>query len=141
MTASATGQRVYPRSEDLLRSRPTALLVSAFALSITLSCSVHDAWPAIVSLIIAPVAEEALFRAGVQDWLLHRHWRGWPANLTSSLLFVLAHCLSRGGVDLVTLAVAFPSLALGWLYGRYRCLRLCVATHMLMNVAWWLLVH
>jgi len=55
-------------------------------------------------------------------------------------LFVVAHCLSRG-VDLATLGVAFPSLALGWLYGRYRCLRLCIATHMLMNILWWSFVY
>ena len=140
MTASPTAQHGYPQRDDPLRSRANALFAVAFGLSIAIACSVHDRWPIVVLLVIAPVAEEALFRAGVQDWLLRRHRRGWPANITSSALFVVAHCLSRG-VDLATLGVAFPSLALGWLYGRYRCLRLCIATHMLMNILWWSFVY
>lgn len=139
MTASALARHVFAQ-RDRLRSRATALLAVAFALSIAIASSVHDRWPVVVLLVIAPVAEEALFRAGIQDWLLRRHWRDWPANLMSSLLFVVAHCLSRG-VDLVSLGVALPSLALGFLYSRYRCLRLCIAAHIAMNIVWWSLVR
>jgi membrane protease YdiL (CAAX protease family) len=134
---SATAQRVDPRPPgDRLRSGATGLLAVASIGAIAIAGSVQYRWPVVVLLLIAPVVEEALFRAGVQEWLLHRAWRAWPANLASSVLFVAAHCLSRG-VDLASLAVLLPSLALGWLYGRYRCLRLCIAVHMLMNIVWW----
>jgi membrane protease YdiL (CAAX protease family) len=134
--AVTTDQFVFPRlSGDPVRSRATVLLAVSAIAGIAIAISAQHRWPVVVLLLIAPVIEEAIFRGGVQEWLLSQHWREWPANLAASVLFVGAHCLSRG-LDLASLAVMVPALVFGWMYSRYRCLRLCIAMHMLMNMLW-----
>lgn len=87
-----------------------------------------------VLLLAAPLLEEAVFRAGVQEALL-RHGRGLLlANAATALLFGAAHVAARG--DATAFAVALPALALGWVYQRTRRLRWCVALHAAMNAAW-----
>lgn len=88
-----------------------------------------------VLLLVAPLIEEALFRAGMQECLLRHRLSPWCANLTTALAFTLAHCVWRG-VELVSVAVLIPALVLGWTYSRFRSLRLCIALHMLMNIVW-----
>lgn len=87
-----------------------------------------------VLLVVAPLLEEAVFRAGLQDLLL-RHTRPvWRANLLTALAFGLAHAALRG--DAWAFAVAIPALLLGRVYERTRQLRLCVALHAAMNALW-----
>ena len=106
-----------------------AMLAATAAVAVS-----SDPWRMIVMVLMAPIVEEAVFRAGLQEWLLRR-CRPAFANAASATAFVLAHCLLRGP-SVISLAVAGPALVLGWVYGRYRSLRLCIALHMLMNLVW-----
>ena len=49
-----------------------------------------------VLLVVAPLLEEAVFRAGLQDFLLRRTRPAWRANLLTALAFGLAHAALRG---------------------------------------------
>lgn len=82
------------------------------------------AW--ITLLLIAPVAEETVFRLGLQQALLKRsklHWGALSlANAVVALAFAALHALHQGSVwMLLTIA---PALLLGWLWelsgGRLR---------------------
>lgn len=140
MTISTTAQRFFLQA-DAPFCLPASLLLSLACLpAVAIAGTVQDPLPVVLFFIIAPFAEETLFRAGVQEWFHHLGWQAGLANLTTSLLFVAAHCLSRGA-SAETLGVLLPSLFLGWLYGRYRSLRACIAAHVLMNVVWWSLLH
>lgn len=113
---------------------------SAIAGVVTLAATVavavsSDPWQMIVMVLIAPIVEEAAFRAGLQEWLLRHRFLQAPANIATAAAFVVGHCLLRG-LSVTSLAVAGPALLLGWVYGRYRSLRLCIALHMLMNLIW-----
>lgn len=88
-----------------------------------------------VLLVLAPWAEEVVFRLGLQENLLRR----WPGHalaaiVVTALVFGLAHALLRQ--DPMALAVAAPALLLGLLYGRWRLLWPCVALHAAMNALW-----
>jgi membrane protease YdiL (CAAX protease family) len=85
-------------------------------------------------LLIGPLAEEAVFRAGLQEALLRRGVIALSANLLTALAFGLAHAVARG--DIAALAVVAPALLIGASYGRWRQLRLCVALHAALNAAW-----
>lgn len=85
-------------------------------------------------LVLAPLLEEAVFRAGLQDRLLRRARPVWHANLLTALAFGLAHAALRG--DPWAFAVALPALLIGRVYERTRQLRLCVALHAAMNALW-----
>lgn len=89
---------------------------------------------AFVLLIAAPLLEEAVFRAGVQEALLRRGRALLLANVATALLFGAAHVAVRG--DPAAFAVALPALAVGWVYQRTRQLRWCVLLHAAMNAAW-----
>jgi len=91
--------------------------------------------PTLLSLLLlAPLAEEALFRGGLQELLLRRGWAAAPANLASTAAFGLAHGVARSWA--LGLAVCAPSLALGWLYARRRRLMPCIAAHAAFNACW-----
>jgi membrane protease YdiL (CAAX protease family) len=89
----------------------------------------------VVLLLLAPFVEETVFRAGMQEWLLRRPVTPWRANLIAACVFALAHVQLRGA-SVAAVSVIGPALFVGWIYGRYRCLRLCIALHMLMNIVW-----
>ena len=95
----------------------------------------------LAALLAAAVLEEAVFRAGLQQWLMERSWGGLrvgvltAANAASAAAFALAHGLSRSW--LLALGVVGPALLLGWLFERRQSLAICVAVHALMNGAWW----
>ncbi len=82
-------------------------------------------------LVLSPVLEEVVVRAGVQEWLMRRapQARGWPA-LASALVFGLLHV--RAGWP-HALAVTVPGLALALLYQRTRDWRWCACAHSAMN--------
>jgi membrane protease YdiL (CAAX protease family) len=99
------------------------------------------AWQALlVLLLIAPVAEECVFRAGLQDWLERRAgarlaWspraRAAAAIGLSSAVFALCHVAGQG--SWWALATFVPSLVLGMLY-RAGGLRLAIACHAWFNL-------
>ena len=85
-------------------------------------------------LAVAPVIEEVVFRAGLQEALLRRPGlRAWATPLTA-LAFALAHLPAHGA--LWAMATAGPALLVGAVYARTRRLAPCVALHAGMNGAW-----
>jgi membrane protease YdiL (CAAX protease family) len=87
-----------------------------------------------VLLVLAPVIEELLFRAGLQETLLRRGLRPLWANLATSLAFGLLHGLTRSWP--LAAAVLLPSLVLGRVYQGNRRLEPVVALHAAMNLFW-----
>ena len=85
-------------------------------------------------LVIAPLVEESLFRAGLHEWLLRRRTVPWAANLVTALAFGAVHALVRA--DAAALFVVGPALIIGQVYGMRRRLRDCVALHAAMNAMW-----
>ena len=85
-------------------------------------------------LVVAPLAEEMLFRAGLHEALLRRTVAPWLANIATALAFGLLHAALRG--DAAALSVAIPALLIGAVYQRTRRLRHCVALHAAMNALW-----
>jgi membrane protease YdiL (CAAX protease family) len=93
------------------------------------------AWERIaVLLMLAPLVEECVFRAGLQEWLLRRGLAPGRANLSTAVAFGALHVVAR--LQWTAFAVALPALLIGELYGRRRLLRWCVLCHASMNGAW-----
>ena len=92
----------------------------------------------LITCIIRPdrlaAVKEALFRAGLQEFLLRRRAAPWLANGLTALAFGLAHAGWRG--ESAALAVIAPALLLGLVYGRTRRLLPCVLLHAAMNAVW-----
>lgn len=81
-------------------------------------------------LVLAPVLEETVFRAGLQEGLVRRGWcQRWAIGL-SSLVFAACHALVQGWP---ALAVLLPSLVLGQVYGSSG-LRAAMACHAWFNL-------
>lgn len=100
--------------EQLGANETTALLV----LSAALTC------------VIAPIAEEFLFRGFIFTSL--RNWRGaWPAAVITGLLFGAVHAGSAPAIDLVPLAALGFALCL--LYRATGSLYPCIAAHCVNN--------
>ena len=87
-----------------------------------------------VLLLLAPLAEEVVFRTGLQESLLRRLRSPLAANALTALAFAAAHALARG--DVASIVVAVPALLLGALYGQWRSAWPCVALHASMNALW-----
>lgn len=88
----------------------------------------------VVLLLVAPLAEEIVFRAGLHEALLRRAVQPQVANGVTALAFALVHLAARG--DGVALAVALPALLIGAVYQRTRRVRDCVILHAAMNALW-----
>ena len=116
----------------------TVAMFAAAVLAVVAAASAdapaHRLW---MLLVLAPLAEEALFRAGLQEALLRRWHAPRSANLVTALVFGIAHALVRS--DPAALVVVVPALLIGALYGRTRRLRDCVALHAAMNAIWLML--
>lgn len=85
---------------------------------------------ALLTTVIAPIAEETLFRGYIFAALAK--WRGWlPAALLTGVLFGAVHASSAPAVDLVPLAVL--GFALCALYRATGSLYPCIAAHSLNN--------
>ncbi|GAA5163089.1 JDVT-CTERM system glutamic-type intramembrane protease MrtJ [Viridibacterium curvum] len=91
-------------------------------------------WQAVVLLLLAPVAEEVIFRMGLQASLLERQLAPWCANLLVAVAFAVAHWTVRGHV--AALLVMLPALFIGAVYQRERRVAPCVCLHALMNLVW-----
>ncbi|WP_374319198.1 JDVT-CTERM system glutamic-type intramembrane protease [Aquabacterium sp.] len=94
----------------------------------------------LLTLLLAAVLEEVLFRGGLQEWLWRRGlsavWGGLSqANVLTSSAFALAHGLTRSWSLAACAGVA--GLLLGWVYDRQRRLWPCMALHAGMNLVWW----
>jgi hypothetical protein len=91
-----------------------------------------------------PLIEEWLFRGIIQPRLLRTAWgarKAWgvtTANTATSVLFVLAHLVSRPPEWAV--AVFVPSLAYGHFRDRYASIAPGAALHVVHNTGWFLFV-
>ncbi|HUD32909.1 MAG TPA: JDVT-CTERM system glutamic-type intramembrane protease, partial [Variovorax sp.] len=106
-----------------------------FALALALSGSGGGTRHLLIVLLVAPLLEEAVFRAGLQEALLRR-WQVRPclANVVTACVFAVAHMISRG--DASAFSVALPALLIGEVYRRTGRLRWCMALHAAMNAVW-----
>jgi membrane protease YdiL (CAAX protease family) len=85
---------------------------------------------AALTCVVAPIAEEFLFRGYMFTAL--RNWRGpWPAALITGVLFGAVHATSAPVAYLVPLAALGVGLCL--LYWRTRSLYPCIAAHCVNN--------
>lgn len=109
----------------------SALLSATTAAIATAGPSVQHAW---VLVVLAPLFEEVLFRAGVQDWLSRATIGRWPAIVGTAVLFAALHVAVSG--DPRRMAVALPALVIGGVYARTRRVRDCVVLHAAMNALW-----
>jgi uncharacterized protein len=97
--------------EDLGADQSTALLVTG----------------ALVVIMVAPVAEELLFR-GFLFRVLRVRMSFWPAAVIDGVLFGLVH-----GSFVILPVLAFLGIALCWVYERTGSLFPCIAIHVLNN--------
>lgn len=86
-------------------------------------------------LLLAPLLEEWVVRAGLQEWLMRRNWRPGAAGATLTLMAPAAgfSLLHLGAGWHVAASVFLPGLALGLIYRRWRDWRLCAFVHALFN--------
>jgi hypothetical protein len=78
--------------------------------------------------LLAPLAEEAVFRGAIERSLLDRGWKPWLAILVSTLFFSVAHFnFTQGTATLIAGAL------LGWVYYRTRNLWPCIFIHAVNN--------
>lgn len=91
---------------------------------------------ALVLLVLAPLLEETVWRAGLHEALLRRGVRPGAAVVAVALAFAGTHLLWWGSA--LALAVAVPALLIGVAYQHTRRVRVCVLLHAALNVAWWL---
>ena len=91
-----------------------------------------DALVALRLLLLAPLLEEWIMRAGLQEWLMRRHPNAkLAALLLPATVFSLLHL---GAGPLAAAGVFLPGAALGLLYLRRRDWRLCAALHAVFNL-------
>jgi membrane protease YdiL (CAAX protease family) len=92
-----------------------------------------------VMLVLAPAAEEIVFRGGLQDALMRR-LRGRVAGadaialVATALAFAAAHVLARGSSS--AWLVFAPALLIGLAYARWRRLDACIGLHAAANALW-----
>ena len=80
-------------------------------------------------LILAPLLEEWIVRAGLHEWLLRRGAPA-PALLGSAVAFSALHL---GSGPVAAALVFWPGLLFGAAYQRWRDWRLCALLHGLCN--------
>ncbi len=83
----------------------------------------------ILAVVVAPLAEETLFRGVILRGLLGR-WKPWAAIALSAALFALMHF--NPAQTPIALGLG---LVLGWVYYRTRSLGLCMLGHALNNAS------
>lgn len=89
----------------------------------------------IAAVVLAPIAEEVLFRGMLQTTFLRLTASRWAAVLSTGLIFAAIHLLG-GTVDARALAPLFVlGVALGIAYERTGRLWVPIAMHMLFNAA------
>ena len=86
-----------------------------------------------VLLALAPLAEEAVFRRGLQEEMLRRGWLPAASIALTALAFAALHVAMWGAA--AGWWVALPALLVGMLYARTRRLWPCVLLHAGLNAA------
>ena len=89
-----------------------------------------DAGALVRLLLLAPLLEEWVVRAGVQAWLVRRGVQGGASMALSACAFALLHAGSGWRAALLVLP---PGLVMAWLYQRSRDWRLCALLHCGLN--------
>lgn len=125
-------------SADRPDERPIGLM-PALVLAAAGSLVAAGLAPLAALLIFAPVAEELVFRSGLQEALLRRCGTPampapWMANVVTALAFAAAHLALRAGPAAALTVV--PALACGYVYERNRRVAPCIALHALFNLIW-----
>lgn len=88
-----------------------------------------ESWVCILTLVVvAPVAEELVFRDGIQREMMAAGAKPWVAIATSALAFGVVH-----GDPAQMVPAALMGGALGWLYYTTGDVRLCVPAHIINN--------
>jgi membrane protease YdiL (CAAX protease family) len=118
-----------------MRRRRWAWLGAAAAAAIVLAALAttplaHALW----LLLAAPLLEEIVFRAGLQEALLQRCDSAPLANVVTAFTFAAAHVAVHA--DAQTALTLLPALAIGLVYQRQRRLAPCIAWHALFNAVW-----
>lgn len=90
----------------------------------------HSAGSLFRLLLLAPLLEELIVRAGLQEWLMRRGSHAALVLGLPALAFSLLHVMSGGQA---MAAVFLPGLAFGLVYRRWRDWRLCALVHALCN--------
>lgn len=100
-------------------------------------------YPLVRSAVVAPIAEEVLFRGYAFRQLARRGgWGFWPAVIATALVFGLGHLGNvRSGAGLETALEEVAITALGgaffaWLLARWDDLWVPIGLHAFMNL-WW----
>lgn len=91
--------------------------------------------PVLWFLLAAPILEELVFRAGLQEALLRRG--AWPAlavNALTALAFAAAHAARQPAA--AAALTLLPALLIGALYQHQRRVLPCIALHALFNAVW-----
>lgn len=113
-----SGYRIQPQKLVLQLSSPDATLA--------LKAKIF-----LLAVVLAPVAEELVFRLGIFRWGLRRFAKlaFAPAAAISAAVFAAAHLYPPGIPALFFLGFAFA-----WQYEKSGDLRLAIATHALFNL-------
>jgi membrane protease YdiL (CAAX protease family) len=95
----------------------------------------HALW----MLVVAPVLEEIVFRAGLQEELLRQArvravMGAVSANVLTALAFAAAHLALRP--SLLAGLTVLPALLIGAVYERQRRVAPCIALHAFFNALW-----
>ena len=130
MTLAASTPR-WAAFGSLHAGTAAALLAWAAAAAALEAAGAPRVW---LLLVLAPVLEEAAFRAGLHEALLARKWSPATANGLTALCFALLHVAVQGSWQ--GALVAGPALLIGAAYNRWRRVRWCVLMHAAMNAAW-----
>lgn len=112
------------RTRSLSSAWPMRALLALALLACTLP---GGASAMLVTLALAPLVEEIVFRHGVQAALLRLGAGGAAAVVATAAVFALAHGLSRSWP--LAAAVFVPALLIGAVYHRQRRLARCVGLH------------
>jgi membrane protease YdiL (CAAX protease family) len=129
MVGSTVSERREPAAATML---PLVLLAAVLGCaSIAMGA---PGWRVLVLLLLAPAAEEVVFRAGLHEALLRRAVHPVLANAAVAVAFSIAHLAARPSLS--SAAVLLPALAIGWIYQRTRRVAPCVALHAAMNALW-----
>ena len=103
---------------------------SVLARNLGFSLEISSLRTGLLFLVLAPVLEEYVFRAQLQQWLADQWQRPRWAWLVATALFAMAHAPWMGWPALWLIV---PGLALGWVWLTYRSLLLNVIVHASFN--------
>lgn len=115
-------------------------VVPVVGLALMFAIGAERAGPGLAAalLLLSPLAEELLFRDGLQRALVQRGVDAVLAAIASALAFALLHGVARGAG--LGLAVFAPGLATALLYRHTGRVMPCVLLHAAMNLSWIVLV-